>query len=208
MSSLPQELLQLVQRSPGLTDREVTDVLRGKSAPQQPVNVAARALAKRGQLLRKKREDGLIGNFPLDGPAIQVVVLKKPAPEKAGLLDQSEDKLKHWLREWLVADGWEVEVAWARDRGIDIRAVRNGKKWIIEVKGIGSLPAMRVNYFLSILGETLQRMDDPNSKYSICVPDVPQFRKLWARLPTLAKQRTEITALFVDPSGRVAEVAE
>lgn len=208
MVTLPQELLQLVQKSPGLTDREITDTLRGKSAPQQPVNIAARSLANRGRLLRKKREDGLIGNFPASGSDVVPEALGTQEPEKSGLLDQSEDKLKHWIREWLVSDGWEVEVAWARDRGIDIRAFRGGKRWIIEVKGIGLLPAMRVNYFLSILGETLQRMDDPASKYSICVPDVPQFRNLWGRLPSMAKRRTEITALFVASSGQVTEVAE
>jgi hypothetical protein len=207
MSSLPQELLQFVRKSPGLTDREITDALRGKSAPQQPINIAARSLANRGQLVRKKRADGLIGNYLTDGSARSAEV-RNTEPKKADLADQSEDKLKHWVRDWLVSDGWHVEVAWARDRGIDVRAFRDGKRWIIEVKGIGSLPAMRVNYFLSILGETLQRMDDPASKYSICLPDVPQFRNLWSRLPTLAKRRTEITALFVDSSGRVTQVSE
>jgi len=207
MPSLPQELLQIVKKSPGLTDREITDALRGKSAPQQPINIAARALATRGQLLRKRRADGLIGNFLSDGKTAVVVAPRTAAPAKADLMDQSEDKIKHWLKEWLISEGWQVEVAWARDRGIDIRALRDGKRWIIEVKGIGSLPAMRVNYFLGILGETLQRMDDAASKYSICVPDVQQFRNLWARLPKLAKERTQITALFVDVSGRVTEIA-
>ena len=67
---------------------------------------------------------------------------------------------------------------------------------------------MRVNYFLGILGETLQRMDDLFAKYSIALPDVPQFHKLWERLPQLAKRRTEITALFVTAQGAVTEVVE
>ena len=37
---------------------------------------------------------------------------------------------------------------------------------------------MRVNYLISMLGETLQRMDDPDAKYSIAIPDVQQFREL------------------------------
>ena len=65
---------------------------------------------------------------------------------------------------------------------------------------------MRVNYFLSALGETLQRMDDRNAKYSIALPDLQQFRSLWDRLPDLAKSRTEITALFVDEKGNVRRV--
>jgi len=67
---------------------------------------------------------------------------------------------------------------------------------------------MRVNYFIGILGETLQRMDDPASKYSISLPDVPQFRRLWSRLPHLAKKRTGITVLFISAKGEVTEMAE
>ena len=67
---------------------------------------------------------------------------------------------------------------------------------------------MRVNYFISMLGETLQRMDDPDAKYSIAVPDVQQFRKLWGRLPQLAKQRTGISVLFVSRDGSVEEVSD
>ena len=99
-----------------------------------------------------------------------------------------------------------AQVAWGRTPGIDIEAYRKEERWIIEVKGIGSRPQMRVNYFISMLGETLQRMDDPDAKYSIAIPDVQQFRNLWYRLPELAKQRTSITALFVAGNGNVLEV--
>ncbi|BDG48321.1 hypothetical protein PspKH34_28820 [Parageobacillus sp. KH3-4] len=54
---------------------------------------------------------------------------------------------------------------------------------------------LNVNYFLTILGEILQRMEDPYAKYSIALPGIQQFLKLWDRLPLLAKMRT---ALFVD----------
>jgi hypothetical protein len=64
---------------------------------------------------------------------------------------------------------------------------------------------MRVNYFIGILGEILQRMDDPNAKYSIALPDMKQFRGLWERLPHVAKERIQITALFIDPQGAVTE---
>lgn len=66
---------------------------------------------------------------------------------------------------------------------------------------------MRVNYFLGVLGELLQRMSDPEAKYSIALPDLPQFRRLWDRLPAQAKGRTGISALFVNDSGRIEEVA-
>jgi hypothetical protein len=105
---------------------------------------------------------------------------------------------------WLEADGWKVVVAWGKARGIDIEATRDGKRWIIEAKGSGSLPAMRVNYFLHILGETLQRMTDLDA-YSIAVPDMPQFLSLWQQLPDLAKISIGINAIFVGSDGAVIQ---
>jgi hypothetical protein len=118
----------------------------------------------------------------------------------------SEDSLKMYLKNCLESQGWQVKVAWQKQRGIDIEAFKNRQHWIIEAKGTGSRDPMRVNYFLSILGETLQRMSDPNAKYSTALPDHEQFRKLWTRLPDLAKLRTGISALFVNREGHVEEV--
>jgi hypothetical protein len=129
----------------------------------------------------------------------------EPEATSSGML--CEDDVKRLLKVWLEASGWQVSVIWGRGRGIDVIGAKDGKKWIIEVKGCGSLNPMRVNYFLSILGELLQRMNDPDARYSIALPDLKQFRGLWQRLPDLAKSRTAISALFVDTSGRVEEVS-
>ncbi len=205
MPSLPQKVLSLVAENPGLTDRQITNRLLGTTAPQQPVNIAARKLTEKGHLIRRRRGDGLIGNY-LSG------VTNAARPEEPKIAtgapgeDLSEDRIKHHLRAWFRSNGWNVEIAWGRQRGIDIIASREGNRWVVEVKGIGSRPEMRVNYFIGILGETLQRMDDPTAKYSISLPDVQQFRRLWDRLPRLAKQRTQITALFVNANGQVTEL--
>ena len=118
----------------------------------------------------------------------------------------SEDGVKRASQLWLEESGWQVSVIWGRGRGIDVIATKDGRRWVIEAKGCGSLDPMRVNYFLAILGELLQRMDDPDARYSIALPDLKQFRRLWQRLPDLVKSRTTISALFVDGSGRVEEV--
>jgi hypothetical protein len=62
---------------------------------------------------------------------------------------------------------------------------------------------MRVNYFLAVLGEIQQRMDDGEARYSIAFPDMAQYRGLWERLPPLAKARTKVTALFVSANKQV-----
>jgi hypothetical protein len=118
----------------------------------------------------------------------------------------SEDDVKERVTAWLERSGWRAEVAWGKSRGTDILALSGDNRWLIEAKGGGSLQPMRVNYFLMILGEVLQRMEHPTARYSIALPDMRQFRGLWARLPSLAKKRLGITALFVDKDGDVEEV--
>ncbi len=203
MASLKEKILRELAATPGLTDRELTDRILGQGARPQSVNQATRSLAEIGDLHRRKRADGITGNY-LESPAWTAADDSRPpsTDEKAA---QSEDDIKRALHDWLTAAGWQVKVAWGRERGIDIEAVRGNERWVIEVKGSGSLDAMRVNYFLMMLGELLQRMSDSDARYSIALPDLKQFRGLWHRLPRLAKARTGITALFVTASGEVRE---
>lgn len=121
-------------------------------------------------------------------------------------LELQEDQVKEHLRAFLEMNGWRTTIASGKARGIDIEAFREGHRWIIEVKGCGSLSPMRVNYFLGALGELLQRMNDPGAKYRLAFPDLAQFRGLWQRLPSLAKERTGITCLFVHADGEVSEI--
>ena len=200
-------------RHPGKTDREITDAVDGKSKNQQAVNRACRELESIGKLQRKTREDGLIGNYPVSALYVSADAERRGAGESSGAGSTredwdglEEDELKAHLERWLKASGWRTQVAWGRERGVDVEAVsRDGERWLIEVKGCGSRSAMRVNYFIAVLGETLQRMDDANARYSVALPDMPQFRGLWNRLPRLAKDRTRISMLFVDGVGRVRE---
>lgn len=206
MSNLTDEIVEFVRKHPAKTDREITNALRGRKAPQQPINQAARLLESRGVLLRRKRpEDGLIGNY-----IVSDATERSPQPslpkKNHDLEALSEEEIKTKLNEWLVSEGWETRVAWGRTPGIDIDARRKGKRWIIEVKGPGSRSPMRVNYFIGILGETLQRMDDDTAKYSIALPDLDQYRGLWKRLPKLAKKRTGISLLLMSINGEIEEV--
>jgi hypothetical protein len=65
MEQLSDRILALIQTSPGLTDREITDSLLGRGAPQQQVNQTCRRLESRGRLSRKARGAGRIGNYPV-----------------------------------------------------------------------------------------------------------------------------------------------
>jgi len=126
-------------------------------------------------------------------------------PENEGL---HEDPVKDILNLWLQSKGWETDINEGKRRGIDIEARNGSKRWIIEVKGCGSRAPMRNNYFLAVLGEILQRMDDPSARYSIAFPNMDKFRRLWRELPSLAKRRTTIDALFINADGTVVEEME
>lgn len=205
--SLQAQILELVAAVPGLTDREITNRLRSPADNQQPINQTARVLESKGFLSRRRRADGLIGNYLSDTTASVETRIAKPQEKNQDVEALSEDEIKAVLEKWLSAEGWESKIAWGKERGIDIDARRGLERWVIEVKGPGSRQPMRVNYFIGILGETLQRMDDPQARYSIAFPDLPQYRGLWARLPTLAKSRTQISIIFVNTDASV-EVLE
>jgi hypothetical protein len=202
MATLKERIAGLIKTSPGLTDREVTDRLLGASVGQQAVNQAARALEGAGSVVRRPRPDGRIGNYP-DNPNSEPGLNERVAAQESTILwdGPSEDDVKRDVERWLRADGWHVDVKWGRDRGIDIDATKEGARWIIEAKGCGSRDQMRVNYFVSLLGELLQRMSDSKARYSIALPDMRQYRSLWQRLPRLAKSRTGVTQLFPE-TGR------
>jgi hypothetical protein len=203
MPTLPNRIISFLRNNPGLTDREITDSLNGHSAGQQPVNQACHKLKQRGILIRRTRQDGLIGNYLTSQASSYIASTPLQNVPKSTGDDLSEDEVKHFLEKWLVAQGWEVQVAWGGSPGVDIQARQGDRLWLIEAKGCGSRSAMRVNYFLGAIGELLQRMKEPHASYSIAFPDMQQFRNLWERLPDLAKRRTEISALFVGKDGNV-----
>ena len=197
--NLRDQILDYIATHPGATD---TDMEKAFGAVHQQVNYACRMLEREGRLIRRKPSaGGLIGNYPAAHP------LPPAEPGRGGEASAGngleEEAIKHILTDKLTAEGWTVATAWGHSPGVDIDARRGDDRWLIEVKGPGSRPQMRVNYFLSMLGEILQRMDDPNARYSLALPDLPQYRGLWDRLPTLAKQRTGIDILFVDEVGEL-----
>ena len=206
MATLKERILTHLGDHPGRTDREITNHLVGKGDPQQPVNQACRQMVNTGFLQRRQRPDGLLGNYPTGR---QYPTPSRPSDSASSVDDSQgmlqEDDVKRHLDSWLHDKGWKTQVAWGRTRGVDIVATKGRKRWLIEAKGCGSSQPMRVNYFLGVLGELLQRMDDPAARYSIAFPDMKQFRGLWERLPSHAKESTGITALFVRPNGSVRD---
>jgi len=121
-------------------------------------------------------------------------------PAVSQLADRiTEDEVKAAVRDYLLALGYSVEVAWERTPGIDIDARHpSRKRHIIEAKAeTGSSGAQQVNYFIGMLGELLQRMDDEDATYGIALPENRQYRGLVERLPRLARDRIGLHVFWV-----------
>ncbi len=58
------------------------------------------------------------------------------------------------------------------------------------------------------MGELVQRMDDPNARHALALPDNRRYRGLIALPPELARMRLNLTILFVSGDGQVTEVLQ
>ncbi len=91
---------------------------------------------------------------------LQEFTYKCPKPTKSRsckdcALFLGEDTIKRSLEAALSAEGWKVKTSMGRKHGIDIIATdKQDHVMLIEAKGEGSRNAMRVNYFLMVLGES------------------------------------------------------
>ena len=90
----------------------------------------------------------------------------------------SEEMVKIAVAGFLENQRYTVAVGKQRERGADIRATKEGLNLIIEAKGEGSRPEMFNNYFLSGLGEILQRMSQRASEYGVALPAHRKYARL------------------------------
>lgn len=219
MATLGDRILEAIQYAP-LDD----DLLaRRLGVPQrQSVNQAARRLEAQGLLRRIPGPDGKIVNaLPAadapheptstsrpssEGPSTIRRLPPTPTPSRARFAGDriTEDEVKEAVRAFLAADGFVVEVAWGHTPGVDIVARHaDGRSYVIEAKAeVGIAGAQQHNYFVGMLGELIQRMDDPDATYAIALPDNRQYRGLVDRLPDLAKRRMNLAVFWV---GRTAD---
>jgi hypothetical protein len=210
LASQRDRVLDFVARFPGLDDDEIASAL--KITPRQAVNQICRKLCQEHLLYRELGKSGKLANSIVVGGR-KAAIAPQPADAstrttaRAGSNIMSEDQVKAALVATLEPKGWSMEVAWGRNRGIDIVALRGNERWVIECKGTGSLAPMQNNYFVGVIGELMQRMNDEHAKHSIAFPNLPKFRRLWSELPVVAKERLRLTALFVSEDGSVVELA-
>lgn len=202
--SLELKILKRVDLFPNESEIQIARAIFGQGAVQQRVNSTIRKLVHEGRLVRigSNPFTYTLGNYSTISESDQLERQEASSTiAQKSFLD--EDTVKTILGNFLQSQNWQTTIAMGRTRGIDIDAKRDEQRWIIEVKGAGKHRTMQGNYFVSMLGELIQRMDDPHAKYSIALPDLPSYRGLWQRLPCLAKERLGITCLFVSESDIV-----
>jgi hypothetical protein len=202
MAALADRILDAIRYAP-LDD----DVLARRLGVghRQAVNQAARCLEAEGRLRRFTGPDGKIVNALPDSPAQQTSE-PTPPPVVPGGSDHrriTEDEVKEAVRAHLTGRGFDVSVAWGRVRGIDIDARHaDGRRYVIEAKAeVGKVGAQQVNYFVGMLGELVQRMDDAQASYGIALPDNRQYRGLVNRVPSLANERLRLAVFWVSREG-------
>lgn len=167
--------------------------------PRQTINIAARKLEKSGLVRRFKGVDGKVVNEAIDPTLTPIPVSTPPRPPFGETPVISEDEVKLAVHGLLDSEGYVVEVAWGRTRGIDLDARHpNGHRYVIEAKGeVAAAGAQQVNYFLGALGELVQRMDDPGATYALALPAHRQYRGLVDRLPDHARERLGLVVFWV-----------
>jgi hypothetical protein len=186
------------------------DLGRRLGVARQAVNQTCRRLARLGLITREVGLDGKLVNRLDSGTAKTQVVPTPPALTTTGPAPSllSEDEVKRAVKDHLEALGYIVTVAWGRAPGADIDACHPGRRIIIEAKAAVALAPQQANYFLGALGELLQRMEDPDARYGLALPDNRQYRNLVGRLPELAKQRLGLVIFFVRRDGPELRVEE
>lgn len=191
MGTAERIIAELERSGRPLADAELAEEL---GLRHQAVNQTCRSLERLGRIRRLQTVGAPIRNVLVEGPAQDVAASVVPTMRTSLL---TEDEVKAAVKEDLVARGYDVEVAWGRAPGVDIVARRHDGRILLEAKGEAANPPQQVNYFLGAIGELVQRLDDPDARYGLALPDHRQYRGLVTRLPRLAWTRLHLVVLFV-----------
>ena len=199
MATIAERILEAIRYAP--LDDDVLAKRLGVSQ-RQSINQVARRLESQHRLKRYVGRDGKIVNALADGP-LSNEPEEPPAIQRGDGTRITEDEVKLAVRDHLAGQGYDVTVAWGRTRGIDIDARHpGGRRIIIEAKAeVGTSGPQQVNYFLGMLGELVQRMDDDQAEYGIALPRNRQYEGLVERLPRLAKDRLRLVVFWVTRDG-------
>ena len=78
------------------------------------------------------------------------------------------------------------------------------ERWVIEAKGETSDTGLD---FRTGLGQLIQGMSDPRTRYALAMPDTPKFERQRKRVPEWVRAALGIHWILVEESGAVAVVS-
>lgn len=116
--SLPERIRDLLARTPGLSDREIAELLMGPGARPQPVNALCRRMAAAGLIRRTRGHNGVIANWPsltapsVVGPADGTARLNHDAYGKRILARASGGTFRTGSKESTISFGARAGSAW------------------------------------------------------------------------------------------------
>jgi hypothetical protein len=221
-------LLKMIKEKPGISDIELTEDIYGPCASSRDVILSCQALARRGAIERRERTDRQIGNYPAP-PKEEVTsnsweqAFPPPAPAAPGYpppagynpsaynppprapavsMAPASGGVRSVLEAFLRQNGWEPSAS-KRSAGVEVEGWRGVERWVISLHEEAWASQDYGHLFMQMIGELLTVMDDRAAVYSLALPDTEPFRGLWDSVPLLARDRLGVTALFIDPSGRV-----
>ncbi len=122
---------------------------------------------------------------------------EKLAARKAKMKRNTED-LTNLIKAWLNEHGWSYE----ENKGI-LEAFNGEKKWVINVQGIkrGRKQTLPVK-----LGEVIKHIDDLNTHYSMAFNDSLTYRRQCNEIPTMVKERLNMSVILADKKGNITEL--
>jgi hypothetical protein len=113
----------------------------------------------------------------------------------------NEETVKATVAGFLRDRGYTVAVGKKRERGADVRATKEGLKLVLEAKGEGTLNPMFNNFFVSVLGEILQRMNEHATEYGVALPAHRKYSRLIEELSDTPRWVLRLNFYVVRPSS-------
>lgn len=111
-----------------------------------------------------------------------------------------------FIREQLEKYFIQLEYSIVPEKPIDLKCVHQStnETWIIEVKGKTAQIGLD---FKTCLGQLLMRMNNPEYKYAIAIPDIIDYHQQMNKIPALVLQRLNLHIFIISQDGNVKLVS-
>jgi hypothetical protein len=118
---------------------------------------------------------------------------------KLGTSFPYEGFVQNTVYEFFTRQGYKVTID-TNNRHPDLTCTKGSDTWVIEAKGKTSDIGLDFN---TGLGQIMKRISDPNNKYAMAVPAIPQFERQCGMISPWVRERVGLYWVFVYENGTV-----